>query len=153
MRCRRQAVAALRARVVTGTEVPALGYDRLLDEEGRAVADVPVLTSPSTVESLWQEYRIYDDRLEFGTLVGTMTIPVEQIESVRIAESDVEGPMRGDLQLAGFRSALEIDWANFLEHVVLDKSAGVLRRVLFTPDDVHAFVASLGAALARSLAH
>jgi hypothetical protein len=110
--------------------------------------DRPIYTSASTVKSLWQEYRIYPDRVEFDTKFGRLTVPFEQLESVEISESEVRGLLRGDLHLKNFRPALKLDWANFLEHVVLDKDSGV-RRILFTPDDLPAFKAACDGALAR----
>ena len=95
----------------------------------------PVYTSGSTVKSFWQEYHICDDRLEFDTLFGKMTIPLDQIERVAVSESEVRGLIKGDLHLKGFRPALKLDWANFLEHVVIEKTEGLVRRVLFTPED------------------
>ena len=95
----------------------------------------PVYTSGSTVKSFWQEYHIWEDRLEFDTHFGKMTIPVDQIERVDVSESEVRGLIKGDLHLKGFRPALKLDWANFLEHVVIDKSEGLVRRVLITPED------------------
>ena len=113
------------------------------------MSDMPIYTSKSTVKSLWQEYRIYDDRVEFDTLFGRMTVPFEHIERVDVSESEVKGLVRGDLHLRNFRPALKLDWANFLEHLVLDKSEGRIRRVLFTPDDPKAFKTALDEALAR----
>ena len=109
----------------------------------------PVYTSASTVKSLWQEYRIYSDRVEFETLLGKMVVPFEHIEQVRVSESDVKGLLKGDLQLKNFVPALKLDWANFLEHVVLDKSAGYIHRILFTPDNPEVFNRVLNDALAR----
>jgi hypothetical protein len=51
------------------------------------MSDTLVYTSKSSVKCLWQEYGIYEDRLEFGTLFGQMTIPFEQVESVEVSES------------------------------------------------------------------
>ena len=113
------------------------------------MSDVPVYIAESTLKSLWQEYRIYDDHLEFDTLFGRMTVPFENIEGVNVSESDVLGLLKGDLHLKNFRPALKLDWANFLEHIVLDKSEGFIRRVLFTPDNPEAFKRALDAALAR----
>jgi hypothetical protein len=113
------------------------------------MTDTPIYTSKSSVRSLWQEYRIYDDRLEFSTLFGQMTIPFEQVEKVEVSESNLKGLMHGDLKLKGFRPALKLDWADFVEHVVLDKSEGYIHRLLFTPDDVQAFKTALDGALAR----
>lgn len=113
------------------------------------MSGAPLYTSKSTVKSLWQEYRIFDDRVEFDTKFGMMTVPFAHIESVEISESEVKGLMRGDLHLKGFRPALKLDWANFVEHVVLDKSEGYVHRLLFTPDDLQAFTKALGEALDR----
>ena len=105
--------------------------------------------SKSTMKSLWQEYRVYDDRVEFDTHFGIMSIPFRHIERVEVSESEVKGLVRGDLHLKNFRPALKLDWANFLEHVVLDKSEGCVRRVLFTPDDLAAFTRALNEALSQ----
>lgn len=113
------------------------------------MTDAPIFMSKSTVKSLWQEYRIYDDRVEFDTFFGKMTVPFVHIERVEVSESEVRGLLKGDLHLKNFRPALKLDWANFLEHVVLDKSEGHVRRVLFTPDDPEAFRVALDGALAR----
>jgi hypothetical protein len=111
--------------------------------------DAPLYTSKSTVKSLWQEYRIYSDRVEFDTRFGLMTVPYAHIERVEISESEVRGLMKGDLHLKGFRPALKLDWANFLEHVVLDKNKGHVRRLLFTPEDPEGFKTALDEALRR----
>ena len=113
------------------------------------MSEAPIYRSESTVKSLWQEYRIYDDRVELDTHFGRMTVGFEHIERVDVVESDVAGLLRGDLQLKGFRPALKLDWANFVEHVVLDKSSGLVHRLLFTPEDPAAFKGALDAALAR----
>jgi len=109
----------------------------------------PLMVSKSTVKSLWQEYRIYNDRVVFDTIVGDMTVPFDEIERVEVSESEVEGLLKGDLHLKGFRPALKLDWANFLEHVVLDKSGGLVHRVLFTPEDPAGFKRALENALER----
>jgi hypothetical protein len=109
----------------------------------------PIFTSSSTVKSIWQEYRIFSDRVEFDAFFGKMTVPFEHIEKVEVSESEIRGLMRGDLHLKGFRPALKLDWANFLEHVVLDKSEGHIRRILFTPEDPETFKAALDEALAQ----
>lgn len=111
--------------------------------------EIPVYESESTAKNLWQEYRIYNDRVEIDTLFGCMMIPFDQIERVDVSESEVKGLLRGDLHLKGFRPALKVDWANFLEHVVIDKSEGHIRRILLTPDDSEDFKNVLDEALSR----
>ncbi len=112
------------------------------------MSDKPIYTSSSTVKSFWQEYHIYDDRLEFDTVFGRVTIPFEHVETIKVLDSDVKALLRGDLRLKNFRPALKIDWANFFEHVVIDKSEGHVRRFLFTPDDPAAFKDALDEAVA-----
>ena len=107
----------------------------------------PIYVSESTAKSIWQEYRIYSNRVEIDTHFGMMTIPLEHIETAVVSESEVKGLMRGDLHLKGFRPALKVDWANFVEHVVIDKSEGNIHRILITPDDPEEFVNVLGGAL------
>jgi len=113
------------------------------------MSELPSYVSKSTVRSLWQEYRVYGDRVEFATHFGWMVVPFAHIESIEVTESEIRGLVRGDLHLKDFRPALKLDWANFLEHVVLDKRAGCVRRVLFTPEDPAAFKSAVEAALAR----
>ena len=110
------------------------------------MSQTPVYTSKSTVKSLWQEYRIYDDHLEFDTLFGSMRIPFSDVDKAEVSESEVRGLLKGDLHLR-YVPALKLDWANFLEHVVIDKKTGILRHVLVTPDDPVAFVDTLNDAL------
>nr|MBN2277399.1 hypothetical protein [candidate division Zixibacteria bacterium] len=98
-----------------------------------------VYTSKSTMKSLWQEYRIYKDHVEFATHVGVVSIPFDVIVKVEVKESDLKGLLKGDLQLKGFKPAIKLDWANFKEHVVLDKKEGFCKRFLFTPEDSHEF--------------
>ena len=109
----------------------------------------PIYTSMSTAKSFWQEYKIYNDHLEFDTLFGLINIPFDIIESIDVQESDVKGLLKGDLKLKGFRPAVKLDWANFQEHVVLDKSAGLCRRFLFTPHNPLEFKKVLDEALEK----
>ncbi len=108
----------------------------------------PIYTSKSTIKSLWQEYRIYDDHLEFDTLFGQIDVPMENIEKAEVSESEIQGLFKGDLHLK-YMPALKLDWANFVEHVVIDKYEGMLRHILFTPEDPSAFVNALNDALTR----
>jgi hypothetical protein len=109
----------------------------------------PVYVSKSTARSIWQEYRIFSNRVEIDTKFGLLVIPFEHIESAEVSESEVKGLMRGDLHLKGFRPALKVDWANFVEHVVIDKSEGLIHRILLTPDDPEEFRKILADALSK----
>ena len=109
----------------------------------------PLYESESTAKSIWQKYRIFSDRVEIDTLFGMMTIPFDHIEQAVVSESEVRGLVKGDLHLKGFRPALKVDWANFFEHVVIDKDQGYIHRVLLTPDDPEKFTEVLTEALTR----
>ena len=115
----------------------------MIKEQGQVKPQESTLRygSGSTPRSLWQEYRIFDDRLEFDTHFGTLKVPFEVVESLEVRPSDLkELVTKGNLQLKDFRPALKLDWANFQEHVVLDKKTkGFVQRILFTPDDPEAF--------------
>jgi hypothetical protein len=103
------------------------------------MSETALYVSKSTAKSLRQEYRIYKDHIEFGTLFGTISVPFDNIESIDVRESDVKGLLKGDLQLKGFKPAIKLDWANFVEHVVLDRDEGFCKRFLFTPENPQEF--------------
>lgn len=111
------------------------------------MSDTPRYVSKCSFKNFWQEYRIYADRLEFDTLFGKMTVPFEHVETATTTNSDVADMLKGDLKLKGFRPALKLDWANVVEHVVLDRDDGLLKRLLFSPDDPRAFCDALNSAL------
>jgi hypothetical protein len=93
----------------------------------------PIYTSNCTKKSLWQKYEIFDDRVELHTWVGTFKIPFDQIEKI-----EVYPPVLQSLRLH-LRNCLPIgiklDAADLKEHVVLDKKKGIVRHILFTPED------------------
>src|SRR5256885_785459 len=93
----------------------------------------PVYTSNCSKKSLWQKYEIFPDRVELHTWVGTFKIPFDQIEAI-----DVYPPVLHSLRLH-LRHCLPIgfklDSVDFKEHVILDKKKGIVRHVLFTPED------------------
>jgi hypothetical protein len=106
----------------------------------------PLHKSKCMFRNFWQEYRIYDNRLELDTLVKTITTPFSEIQGVEVASTFAEG-LR--LHLRGDGLTLKLDWADFHKHLVLDKSTGLIRHIAFTPDDPDAFRATLDAALTR----
>jgi hypothetical protein len=113
------------------------------------MANSPIYSSKCTAGSLWQEYRIYDDRVEFHTWFGPWTIPFEQIESVQVAEPIVKAVLHLRADMKDWPRQIKLDTADIHEHVTLEKNSGLIRRVFFTPDDSKAFKNALEAALAR----
>jgi hypothetical protein len=97
----------------------------------------PLYKSNRMFKNLWQEYCVFDDRVELATLFKTLAIPFEQVEGVAVAN-----PYRGWWRF-------KLDWADFYKHVDLDKATGLFRHLAFTPDDPETFRAILEAALTR----
>ncbi len=111
--------------------------------------EIPVYRSRCTSRSLWQKYRVFDDRLELDTRFGLMSIPFEHIEGMEVRPSGHSGSLKGHLQLREFRPELMLDWSNFRSHVVVDIKEGWMHRVFITPGDPEAFKGALDEALHR----
>lgn len=111
--------------------------------------EVPLYRSRCSSRSLWQKYRIYDDRLELDTRFGLMRIPFEHIESIELRRSGHSDSLKGQLRLRDFRPTLMWDWTNFRSHVVVDMKEGWMHRVFVTPGDPEAFKGVLDEALRR----
>jgi hypothetical protein len=88
-------------------------------------------------KNMWQEYRVFDDRVELATIFKTLVIPFEQVNRVAVAN-----PYHGWWRL-------KLDLADFHKHVELDKATGLFRYLAITPDDAEMFRATLEAALTR----
>lgn len=93
--------------------------------------DIPIYTSKRTGQSLWQEYRIYRDRLELQCwiLFHTVVVPATEIQAV-----EVHPP--------GIIWGVKLDNCNFCRHALLTKKSGLFKRIGFSPDDPEKFVAA-----------
>lgn len=90
----------------------------------------PLYGSKRTAKSLWQQYRIYPDRLELQSwfLCHTIVVPAEEIQAV-----EVHPP--------GMIWGVKLDNCNFCRHVLLVKKSGLFKRIGFSPDAPDEFVA------------
>ena len=113
------------------------------------MSDQALLESGSTPGQLWQKYRIFPDRLELRTMFGKITIPFGQVESLEVAEPTLKALLHLRFDLKNFPFGVKLDFSDVLEHVVLDRDEGVIRRILFTPDDPANFKRVFDAAFAR----
>ncbi len=109
----------------------------------------PIYISNCTKKSLWQKYEIYDDRLELHTWVGNFKIPFDQIEKAEVYPPVLK-PLRVHLKNC-LPVGLHLDAVDFKEHLVLDKKKGIVRHVLFTPEDPAEFKRVLDEGLGRFL--
>ena len=93
--------------------------------------NTPLYKSKRTGKSLWQEYRIYRDRLELESwlLFHTIIVPVNEIQAVEVRPP---GPIWG----------VKLDSCNLCRHVLLIKKSGLLftKRIGFSPDEPDKFV-------------
>ena len=92
--------------------------------------DMPIYASTRTGRTLWQEYRIYRDRLELQSwfLFHTIVIPANGIQAV-----EVRPP--------GIIWGVKLDNCNFCRHVLLTKKSGLFKRIGFSPDEPEKFLA------------
>jgi len=101
----------------------------------------PLYVSRRSGASLWQEYRIYGDRVELQAwmLLHTLVIPVNEL-----LEIEVRPPVTfADLfRRRGARNALalKIDLADIRRHVAIRRTSGLIKCIRFTPDHPEDFV-------------
>ena len=99
--------------------------------------DTPIYISRRTGRGLWQEYRIYRDRLELQSwfLFHTIVLPANEIQAVEVRPALFTGP-------GGAVWGIKLDNCNFCRHVLLTKKSGWFKRIGFSPDDPEKFVAA-----------
>ena len=98
--------------------------------------DTPLYTSKRTVWNLWQEYRIYRDRLELQSwaLFHTIVVPANEIQALEVRPSILGGLPRG------MTLGIKNDLCDLCLHVLLTKKRGFFKRIGFSPDDPEKFV-------------
>jgi hypothetical protein len=108
--------------------------------------DTPLYTSKRTAKSLWQQYRIYRDRIELQSwiLLHTVVLPIDEIQAVKLCPSVFGGwirLMRGERKI-DFRDmwGIKIDFCDLCPHVLLRKTSGIFNAIGFSPDEPEQFV-------------
>ena len=99
----------------------------------------PLYVSAKSFKNLWQEYRIYPDRIELRSFCGRKIIRADDILDVEVRPRAVIGDIfRGK----GFKEslALKLDLADLCPHVAIHRSSGWFRHIRITPDDPETFV-------------
>ncbi|MDR3460596.1 MAG: hypothetical protein P4N60_24465 [Verrucomicrobiae bacterium] len=94
------------------------------------MSEILLYASKRNAKSLWQQYRIYPDRLELQSwlLLHTLVVRADEIMAVEV---------RG----AGLIWGIKLDHCNLCRHVLLTKAAGCCKRIGFSPDDPDKFAA------------
>ena len=95
----------------------------------------PVYVSRRTPASLWQEYRIFSDRLELQswTLLHTIVIPANEILEIEARPSLFGGRK-------GITWGIKLDMTDLHRHVLVRRKTGFWKRIAFTPDNPDEFV-------------
>lgn len=97
------------------------------------LADIVLYESKGSPRSLWNDYRIYRDRIELQARMALTTFVIRKDDLVAI---DVYRPPV--LITAPF--ALKLDLADLFKHVGIRRRSGLFKQLRFTPSDPHEFV-------------
>lgn len=91
------------------------------------------------MRNLWQQYRIYSDRVELQSFPGTKVLAAEDVLDVEVRPAVVIGDLlRGKGFVRSF--ALKMDLADLFRHVAIHRRSGWLKYLRFTPDNPEMFV-------------
>lgn len=113
-------------------------------------AEEPLYVSRPTTKSIWQEYRLYADRLVLDVhLWGPITVPLSDIKDVSERPAGVIFDLvRGDYGLQDMLRTVKLDLADLHRHVTIEKDTGTWRQFRLTPEDNAEFVRQVNAARA-----
>jgi len=98
-------------------------------------SEQPIHVSRRTSAGLWQEYRIYSDRLELQSwiLFHTVVIPAREILEIEVRPSVFSG-------CKGFTWGIKLDMTDLHRHILVRRKTGFWKRIAFTPDNPDEFV-------------
>jgi hypothetical protein len=107
-----------------------------------SIHEEPLYISKSSARSLWQEYRIYPDRLElrFWLFMTTLSIPAKKVVSIQVVPPALK--KKENYKFMAWFWGLFLDWAAFHRHVLVETKSYFARYCHFTPDDPDAFAAT-----------
>ena len=99
----------------------------------------PLYVSAKSFKNLWQEYRIYADRIELRSFCGQKIIRASDILAVEVRPRMVIGDIfRGRCFKESL--ALKLDLADLYRHVAIHRRSGWFKHIRITPDDPDTFV-------------
>jgi hypothetical protein len=105
--------------------------DRL---SGRA----PLYVSKRSFKNLWQQYRIYLDRIELQCWIAlhTLKIPMRDIVDIKLRPPfSLWNLLCGKISLRG----VKIDQCDFCRHVAIKRISGLWKIIAFAPDNPDEF--------------
>ena len=99
----------------------------------------PLYESRRLFRNLWQQYRIYADRIELRLFGRARIISAGDILDVEVRPAPVIGDLFRGKGLA-YSFALKMDLADFYPHVAIYRRSGWMKHVRITPEDPEEFV-------------
>lgn len=104
----------------------------------------PAYISKRSFKNIWQEYRVYPDRLELQFWLGlhTIVIPFENIEAIEIRPPFSAGDLFKGKSFS-FSFPLKIDATDMYRHIAVKRKNGVSKHIRFTPDDPEKFLSAI----------
>ena len=99
----------------------------------------PLYESRRLFRNLWQQYRIYADRVELSLFGKAKIIAADDIVDVEVREPPVIGDLLRGKGFA-YSFALKMDLADFFRHVAIHRRSGWIKHIRVTPDDPEEFV-------------
>ncbi len=99
----------------------------------------PLYESRRLFRNLWQQYRIYADRVELSLFGRAKIISADCILDVEVRPAPVIGDLFRGKGIA-FSFALKMDLADFFRHVEICRRSGWIKHIRITPDDPEEFV-------------
>lgn len=99
----------------------------------------PIYISRRLFRNLWQQYRIYADRVELQFFHCRKIVSADDILDLEIRPAVVIADLfRGKGFARSF--GLKMDLADFFRHVAIHRRSGWIKHLRFTPDDPEMFV-------------
>ena len=97
--------------------------------------------SKRSLRNLWQEYRIYKDRLELKSwlLFRTFIIHSADILNIEVRPRFVMFDLMRGKSLA-YALAMKIDLSDLYTHVAIHRKSGLLKHIRITPNNPAEFV-------------
>lgn len=99
----------------------------------------PLYVSKRSWRSLWQEYRVYPDRIELSSWIGKKVISADEILDIEVRPPSVIGDLFRGKGFA-YSLPLKLDMADSCRHVAVHRTSGIMKYLRFTPDDPEEFV-------------
>lgn len=97
--------------------------------------------SKRSLRNLWQEYRIYKDRLELQSwlLFRTLVIPSADILHIEVRPRFVMFDLMRGKSLV-YALAMKIDFSDFHTHVAIHRKSGLMKHIRITPNNPAEFM-------------